>query len=442
MKKQSYNFYLCVFIISLNFSSLKSQVIKAYFNQSVDNTISTITDAKTSSHLEDTICDIINKSNLTIDLAVWDNGSAKIVTALNNAFARGVLVRYISSGNSLNTALSGLNSSIPLLKRSSILTSNVMHNKFIISDNKLVLTGSMNFGLGSMEDDYNNILIVSNVSLALNYKTEFDEMWGSTGAVPNTTLSKFGPAKSDNTIHFFTVGTIPVESYFSPSDLTSAKIVNAINSANFSLDIAMFTFTDNDLGDAVKAAKLRGVNVRCIIENVSYFGSEYSGLLSSGINTLSHASFPNDFHHKYCIIDAMNPSSDPLVVTGSHNWSNSANDEYDENTLIIHDLNIAHQYTEEFTKRFVEMGGVSGIQNLSDVLDIAIYPNPTNGLITLNSSSQKLGSLKIYNALGQQVLFFPNIKFNETMQLNLEHGLYCIELEVENTIIKSKLIIK
>ena len=76
------------------------------------------------------------------------------------------------------------------------------------------------------------------------------------------------------------------------------------------------------------------------------------------------------------------------------------------------------------------------------MLDIAIYPNPTNGLITLNSSSQKLGSLKIYNALGQQVLFFPNIKFNETMQLNLEHGLYCIELEVENTIIKSKLIIK
>jgi phosphatidylserine/phosphatidylglycerophosphate/cardiolipin synthase-like enzyme len=326
-----------LFLSFLSLKTLNAQTIKVYFNQSVDNTVSSITDAQTSAHLDDTICALINGSNTTLDIAVWDNGSSKIVTALNNAYARGVQVRYISSTNSLNTALSGLNSNIPLLKRTSTLTSNVMHNKFIIADNARLLIGSMNFGNGSIFDDYNNIVIITNTSLAQNYTTEFNEMWGSTGAQPNTTNSKFGPAKSDNTIHNFNIGGSTVESYFSPTDATSTKIVNAINSANFSLDVAMFTFTDNDLGDAVVAAKNRGVNVRCIIENVSYFGSEYTKLVNAGIPVISHENITNDFHHKYCIIDAVNTSSDPIVVTGSHNWSNSANDEYDENTLLIHD---------------------------------------------------------------------------------------------------------
>ncbi len=171
--------FLCLCFLSLQ--TLNAQTIKVYFNQSVDNTVSSIADAQTSAHLDDTICALINLSNTTLDIAVWDNGSTKIVTALNNAYLRGVQVRYISSTNSLNTALSGLNSNIPLLKRTSTLTSNVMHNKFVIADNAKLLIGSMNFGNGSIFDDYNNIVIISNSNLAQNYTVEFNEMWGSSG---------------------------------------------------------------------------------------------------------------------------------------------------------------------------------------------------------------------------------------------------------------------
>jgi phosphatidylserine/phosphatidylglycerophosphate/cardiolipin synthase-like enzyme len=427
-----------LFLSFLSLETFNAQTIKVYFNQSVDNTVSSITDAQTSIHLDDTICTLINGSNTTLDIAVWDNGSSKIVTALNNAYARGVQVRYISSTNSLNTALSGLNSNIPLLKRTSTLTSNVMHNKFIIADNARLLIGSMNFGNGSIFDDYNNIVIIANTSLAQNYTTEFNEMWGSTGAQPNTTNSKFGLAKSDNTIHSFNIGGSTVESYFSPTDATATKIVNAINSANFSLDVAMFTFTDNDLGDAVVAAKNRGVNVRCIIENVSYFGSEYTKLVNAGIPVISHENITNDFHHKYCIIDAVNTSSDPIVVTGSHNWSNSANDEYDENTLIIHDAIVANQYLEEFSKRYSVLLGISDYIDLNDV--ISVYPNPSKGSFSIDGLKHTIDKLTVVNSIGQivEVVEYPN----NTINLDLDKGVYYINIISKGEVMSKKISIE
>ena len=124
----------------------KAQSIKAFFNHPVNLTASSFTDGVYSPNLEDTIVSLINKANETIDIAVWDNGSTKIVNALNNALLRGCVVRYITSSNSLNTALSALNSNIPVLTRQASLNTNVMHNKFIVLDSKTVFTGSMNFG--------------------------------------------------------------------------------------------------------------------------------------------------------------------------------------------------------------------------------------------------------------------------------------------------------
>lgn len=432
--------YRSLAIVLLSISSIQSQNIKVYFNQSVDNSVSSITDANTSSYLDDTICSLINSANNTLDIAVWDNGSSKIITAINNAYTSGVQVRYISSTNSTNTALSGLNTNIPVLKRNASLNTNTMHNKFVIVDNVMFLTGSMNFGNGSIFDDYNNIVIISDVPLAQNYTTEFNEMWGSTGALPNTSLSKFGPDKTDNTIHSFTISGTTVQSYFSPTDNTTAQIVNAINSADFSLDIATFTFTNNDIGDAVVAAKNRGVNVRCIIENVNYFGSEYSGLINNGINVLSHENTAMDFHHKYCIIDATNTGSDPSVVTGSHNWTNSAEDDYDENTLIIHNGIIANQYMEEFTKRFTELGGVGVYETKNDV-GSKIYPNPNNGNFSIKSEANNACKIEVLNFLGEIIYDLENVKPGDPIYLNVEKGLYFLQITTEKTVNIEKIVI-
>jgi phosphatidylserine/phosphatidylglycerophosphate/cardiolipin synthase-like enzyme len=416
-----FTFYIFIFPVH-------SQSIKAYFTKSVDNSASLITDAQYSSHLEDTIVQMIDETQNTLDIAVWDNGSTKIITALNNAYTRGVVVRYITSDNALNSALSGLSSNIEVLQRDATLTSNVMHNKFIISDNARILSGSMNFGLGSMEDDYNNIILIEDVAVASNYLIEFNEMWGSTTAIPNLTNSKFGPDKTDNTTHNFTIGISGVELYFSPTDLTTSHIISSISSADYTCFVSMFTLNQNDIGDALIAAKNAGVDVRVIMENSSYPGTEYNNLLNAGIPVISHESIQFDFHHKYAVIDAAYQSSDPMVITGSHNWTSSAEEEYDENTLIIHDGIIAGQYLEEFTQRWNELNPNS-VSEVNE-MDILVFPTITSNQLFVQNNEYENLNYEIIDLNGKQISngIFSE-KLNSIDVSSLEKGMYFLILK-------------
>lgn len=428
----------CITLVSM---TTHAQDIKVYFNQSVDNTISIYTDAQTSAHLDDTICKLIDMSTTTLDIAVWDNGNDQIVACINDAYNRGVQVRYITSSNSINSALSGLNSNIPVLERNAGLTSNVMHNKFVIVDGAHVLTGSMNFGDGAIFDDFNNVVLIHDVSMAITYTTEFNEMWGSTGPAYNLANSKFGPDKTDNTVHSIVIGGVVVETYFSPTDQTTIQIIQEIDSANYTLDIAMFTFLNNDISDAVIAAHNRGVTVRCIIENVGYIGSEYNNLIDAGITVLSHDGVQYDFHHKYCIIDAKHVDSNPTVITGSHNWTNSAEEEYDENTLIIHDPMIAWQYLEEFGKRWTDLGGVLNIQEEKQN-QFVVVPNPSNGNFKIETNINETYSFQIFSIDGKQISVEQNGVAETFFDCNLPAGVYVLKIYTSTKTEELKLIIE
>jgi phosphatidylserine/phosphatidylglycerophosphate/cardiolipin synthase-like enzyme len=171
---------------------------------------------------------------------------------------------------------------------------------------------------------------------------------------------------------------------------------------------------------------------------VSYFGSEYNKLINAGIPVISHANITNDFHHKYCIIDAVNTSSDPIVVTGSHNWSNSANDEYDENTLIIHDAIVANQYLEEFSKRYSTLSSVRDYTKLNDA--IIVYPNPSNGRFSIDGLKNEIDKLTVLNSIGQivEVLEFPK----NTINLNLDKGVYFINIISKGEVMSKKISIE
>ncbi len=82
------------------------------------------------------------------------------------------------------------------------------------------------------------------------------------------------------------------------------------------------------------------------------------------------------------------------VLTGSHNWSNAAEQDNDENTLIINDVYIANKYMQEFKKRYNEAGGTGiFVIPVTDVEDFNItefdfqlfqnYPNPFNPVTTI-----------------------------------------------------------
>jgi len=410
--------------------SKSSGDIRVYFNQFVNNNVSSITDAIHTSHFEDTIVAFIDGSQTTLDVCNYNSGSLAIITAINNAETRGVTVRYVGAhtGATNNNELNSLSGTIPQILRPN--DGEVMHNKFIIRDvnsasTAQLLGGSTNHTNNSLNNDYNNLVIIEDQSLALAYKIEFEEMWGSSTNTPNATNAKFGADKVDNTPHNFTIGGTPVELYFSPSDNTTSHIETAVLSANSTVEFALLTYTNNDLGDAVINRQNAGITCRGIIENTFYFGSEYNGLLNAGVDVQSHSTTANVFHHKYCIVDALNSNSDPLVITGSHNWSNSAEDDYDENTLIIHNEIIANMYLEEFDARF--NGPWNSIAENSSTIDVFVFEND----LRINSDKSLLGAkIEVLDLTGKVVIATQG-KGSSQLMISLEglsSGLYLVQI--------------
>lgn len=439
-------------------ASNSSGEIIVYFNRSVDTSVSTGTDAiYLQNTFNDTISAYIDRANSTIDLCIYNNSNAMIVTAINDAYARGVDIRYITESQTLNTELGNMNGNINVLERINSSGSGIMHNKFVIidvnsPDSSWVLTGSTNWTSSNLFNDYNNMIIVQDQALARAFELEFEEMWGDTGLVPNGAQSKFGSNKTDNTPHQFIVGGKEIELYFSPTDQTTNAIVNAIATVDYSMEFAILSFTKNELGVAVKEANDKfGVNVRGIIESTNDTGEEFTYLTNEGVDVLSHLGIPYSIHHKYAIIDQLQPLSDPMVITGSHNWSASAENNNDENTLIVHDATIANIYYQEFMERYCELVTsctVSGIEQGSiNSSSIQVFPNPNNGIFTVEYKLSEHAdvALSISDLTGriiykETLVGKTGINQHLLNQVKLSSGIYFLKIIAGENIATQKLI--
>ena len=379
-------------------ASNSSGSIRPYFNHSVDVTVSSGVDAQNiTTYFNDTIAAYMDLAQNTLDICVYNASDATIANAINDAYNRGVSVRYIADDDVVNSMLSSLNSNIPIIYRDPSLAG-IMHNKFIIIDaasteNSWVMGGSTNWSNPSnLFNDYNNIIFIQDEAIAKAYSLEFEEMWGG----------NFGSNKTDNTPHKFVVNGKDIEVYFSPSDQTTSRILKFINDVDYTLEFGLLGFTRDDLGLAViEKDNQFGVNIRGIIEQENTTGSEFANLVAAGVNVKSHMGVTHSFHHKYSIADANNTSSNPTLLTGSHNWSSNAENNSDENTIIIHDATIANIYLQEFEKRWGELSTANSIQDLIDV-DISVFPNPSTGVINIKTDLNVI-QINLYSLDGKHV---------------------------------------
>lgn len=402
--------------------SLSSGEIKAYFNRSTDTSYSTGTDAVYLNHLvADTLAAYINRTQYSLDICIynWDNSiyGSKIVTAVNNAYTRGVKIRIINDASTANLALNNLNNQILILNSPQGSDYTIMHNKFVIMDANaanpdlpVVWTGSTNFTGGQLVDDANNVIIFQDQSLARGYKMEFDEMWGDTSqtAPANVALSKFGQFKTDNTPHEYVIGGKRVESYFSPSDQVNTQILNTIAAADDDLYFGVMVITRSDLAYAIRdQIQQESLTAKGMIDDAGTSATPY-GILSPAMGQNLAVNGHNwIFHHKYLLVDASNPASDPTVLTGSHNWSNGADQKNDENTVIVHDASITNQYYQEFMGRWCERNGgncLLGLKALTGEEKILVYPNPNKGIFTLYVTGDgSLAEVRLTDIAGKQV---------------------------------------
>jgi phosphatidylserine/phosphatidylglycerophosphate/cardiolipin synthase-like enzyme len=406
--------------------SSSTGVMKAYFNRTVDNSVSSGTDA-VHLHLsmDDTLAAYVNRAKYSIDLATYSyntSGIADITAALNAAHDRGVRVRIVADWHTWEQKRwEILDPDIGIMispQDDYNASTGIMHNKFLIIDavspdpaDAYVWTGSGNITEDQLHHHANNVIIIQDQSLATVYQLEFEEMFGSSGSQPDSAASKFGTSKKNNTPHELVIGNIPVECYFSPTDRVNQIISDNINRAAYELYVNTMLITRDFLAEAIVERNDAGVVSQVIIndENDPADNEYVMGILKDLGQNFRQNGEGSILHHKTMIIDQGYPAADPLVLTGSHNWSSSADTRNDENTLIIHDGTLANIYYQEFSERFrngeiigntsVDATGTTGRQELF------IYPNPNSGSFILISPflMEVRADLEIFTSDGRPI---------------------------------------
>ena len=390
-------------MVRLATASKSTGEIRVYFTQPVDNSVATFKNAifldKT---FADTLINYINLTQHTLDLAIYNinpSGVSNFVTALNNAYARGVKVRVVGCGSTASIGLASLDANIGVIQRP-VQSPNIMHDKFMIIDandsdpnNAWLWGGSCNLTKAQMQTDRNNVLFIQDQTLAKAYTIEFEEMFGSSGLTPNASNAKFGATKADNTPHEFNIGGRWVEQYFSPSDHTTAHIINTANTANKDEYHCVLSFTRSDIATALRNRAYANVYGAGMVDDTagSFAAINVVNILAAANVYDTRMKVDNkssQLHNKYLIVDCNSEKSDPIVLTGSHNWSGNAETDNDENTLVIHDDTIANLYYQEFIARYNEVGG-AGIHGLANFKATNYTPNPFDSINFKNLTTIK-----------------------------------------------------
>lgn len=146
------------------------------------------------------------------------------------------------------------------------------------------------------------------------------------------------------------VPSIPIaEVHISPGDACLGRIRSLIEAANHSLDICVFTITDDRITERILRAHRRGVNVRVITDDQKSLdrGSDIEELASMGVPVRTDQS-PHHMHHKFALVDRQ------LLVNGSYNWTRSAADKNEENVIITDDPRLVGKFTDEFERLWIK----------------------------------------------------------------------------------------
>jgi phosphatidylserine/phosphatidylglycerophosphate/cardiolipin synthase-like enzyme len=297
-------------------------------------------DDVTTGGLDDNLVYLIDNAQSSIDIAMFEFDLQSVADALIRAHQRGVSVRvvyddeYAEEDPQLGQVLAAGIPGTPDDRE------DLMHDKFAVFDDEIVWTGSLNFTENGVYRNNNNVMAFISPELAANYSAEFEEMFSG----------EFGPGSPANTPYPGTaVGDLWVETYFSPEDDPIDMLVDLVSGAQESIHFMAFSYTQDNLADAMVERANAGVEVAGLFEargaNTQY--SECPRLLNLGLDVRLDGN-PRVMHHKVIIIDGQ------IVATGSFNFSANASERNDENVIIVHSLEVANYYEAEFYRRIAE----------------------------------------------------------------------------------------
>lgn len=133
------------------------------------------------------------------------------------------------------------------------------------------------------------------------------------------------------------------EACFTPQHDGAARIVRLFGEAKKSVDVCVFTITDDRITSAMLTAHRRGVRIRIITDNEKRLdpGSDIERLIQSGLavrqdNTEFH------MHHKFAAFEQR------VLLTGSYNWTRAAALHNEENFVLTSEVRLVRPFLALF----------------------------------------------------------------------------------------------
>ncbi|MEH2309825.1 DUF655 domain-containing protein [Nostoc sp.] len=262
--------------------------------------------------------------------------------------------------------------------------SSLMHHKFVIVDNRIVIITSANFTLSDTYGDFtnsntlgnaNNLLQIDSPELASLFTEEFNIMWGD--GPEGKPDSQFGLQKPMRSPKKITLNQTTITVQFSPtsptepwSNSSNGLIGKTLDSATKSVDMALFVFSDQRLANILENRHRQNVQIRALIEPQFAYRPYSEALDMMGVALSNKCKYEVDnhpwqnpittvgvpmlpkgdlLHHKFGVIDSQ------TVITGSHNWSDAANNGNDETLIIIENPIVAAHYVREFARLYAKV---------------------------------------------------------------------------------------
>lgn len=254
----------------------------------------------------------------------------------------------------------------------------LMHHKFLVVDQRVVVTGSANFTPSCIHGDpddprtrgnVNHLLRFDSPELARLFSAEFARLWGDgPGGRPD---SRFGAAKEEGGAQRLQIGSTTVEVLFAPHRRQDPRnglhwLEQQLAGVRQRLDLSLFVFSAQNLADRLEQLHRQGVRLRLLADPgfASRAYSEVLDLLGVGLpdqrcqleagnrpwrQAIEGAGSPrlargDKLHHKFAILDGRR------VITGSFNWSPSAAFSNDETLLRIDSPLLAAHFQREMDR--------------------------------------------------------------------------------------------
>ena len=283
------------------------------------------------------LVEALDAARLSIDVAAYSLSLNSVRYALIRAHERGVTVRVVMESTNMDRSdpQALLEAGIPIVGDG---RQGLMHNKFMVIDRSEVWLGTMNFTDSGAYDDNNQMIRIQSEKIAADFLQEFNEMFED---------DSFGPdIKPQTPYPSVEIDGTRVDVYFSPDDGVLNALGLLLGNAEESIYFLAFSFTSNELGSLVRQKHAAGLDVKGVMDEeqiASNTGTEFDPFRQKGVDVLIDGN-DGQMHHKIFIID------EKIVAFGSYNFSKSAEENNDENLIVIYSPEIARQFVLEFER--------------------------------------------------------------------------------------------